>query len=118
MAWQAEAHFDFSLLGGYMTVAGPGGGGQIYPRLLQPSAVQSFLGRATAGAHSPYPQVALPSVALFCRYLRQNGVTNFVYWPHGRDPAPVGTLLGKALGTPVVARDGVSVYVTTACLSR
>ena len=119
MLWQASDHLSFSLLGGYVTVPVTSGqfkgDGQQFPQLLEPATVQAFFARATDGVFSHLPKVGTPSPALLCQYLRNNSVTNVVFWPHGMDPAPVGALLGATLGPPVATRDGVSVYSTSSC---
>jgi hypothetical protein len=77
--------------------------------------VQSFFGRETSGSHSHYPPTAVPSSAQLCRYLRNNGVTDVVFWPHGLDPAPLGALLATTLGKPLSQSDGIVLYASTTC---
>ena len=84
MAWQAESHFSFHLLGGYATVPNPKGEGQEWPLLQQPSEVQSYLGRLELGHRSRFPKIAKPTEGTkLCDYVRNYGVTDIVIFQTG-----------------------------------
>ena len=84
MAWQAESHFSFHLLGGYATVPNQEGEGQEWPLLQQPSEVQSYLGRLELGHRSRFPMIAKPTNGTkLCEYVRNYGVTDIVVFQTG-----------------------------------
>ncbi len=88
MAWQAESHFSFRLLGGYATVPNPSGEGQEWPLTQQPSEVQSWLGRLELGHRSRFPRIAQPTDGTkLCAFVRGTGVTDIVIFHTGINTA-------------------------------
>ena len=107
-SWAAQSLMRFRLLGGYATYRTASGAGSPVPPLLEPAAVQEFLGVARYGGRQYYPALARGAhvQAALCTFIRRYHVGAIVAWFVGAQPLKVGQLVDRAIGRPTqVSRD-------------
>jgi hypothetical protein len=102
MAWQALAGIRFRMIGGYATVRGTRGSGEIFAPLLTPPGVEEFLAVSEAGRARHYPAAPPPSLDDLCAFVRRHDVGAVLFSAFGPGSKAVELLFEKGFGPPVV----------------
>jgi hypothetical protein len=112
MVWQADADFQFRLLGGYAYGPGPGNVPDALPGPMRPAGLQQFLGGEEGGDGYATPKPIDPHLVSVTRAALQHYDVRLVI-VDGRDPggSTVIALFRHALGPPRVSADHISVWI-------
>jgi hypothetical protein len=113
MAWQASAHLEFRIMGGYANIAVPGQHvGQRWPLLLKPHSVQDILGFSHIGDRFPQPPIPDPGIeAQLRQYLVRYSIGAVVAWTSPAEFAFVYQYLLAAIGPPQLTGHSFDIWL-------
>jgi hypothetical protein len=113
MAWQAQDHFAFRLLGGYFLHPGPGGLASMWPDRMEPGGLQQFLAAGTPPSMlGPPPAIGLHLVRATRAALARYDVRLVLVDRSVANSRSVITLFRRALGRPQFSADHFVVWAS------
>jgi hypothetical protein len=113
MVWQAETGMRFSLIGGYALIPDPHGVPTLFPSVLRPSRVQSYLVQEAGGVpfyNSPPVADNGALVTDVRQFLHRYRVDVVLVDPSTRNAGRVVALFDRALGVPPVMGGGMDTW--------
>jgi len=113
MAWQASAHMEYRMMGGYANIVVPGQTvGQRWPLLLSPHTDQDILGFTHIGDRFPQPPIPNPGIeAQLRQYLVRYSIGAVVAWTSPDEFAFVYQYLLAAIGPPQITVRGFDIWL-------
>jgi hypothetical protein len=113
MAWQASAHMQYRMMGGYANIVVPGKSvGQRWPLLLKPHSVQDILGFTHIGDRFPQPPIPDPGIeAQLRQYLVRYSIGAVVAWTSPAEFAFVYQYLLAAVGPPQITGHNFDIWL-------
>jgi hypothetical protein len=113
MAWQASAHMQYRMMGGYANIVVPGKSvGQRWPLLLKPHSVQDILGFTHIGDRFPQPPIPDPGIeAQLRQYLVRYSIGAVVAWTSPAEFAFVYQYLLAAIGPPQITGHNFDIWL-------
>lgn len=111
--WLAIAGSRFKIIGGYGQFAVSTGGSSVFPAILQPSSIETYLFAEVAGGGFPNSKVPTAGPLLVHQmrtFLIRYHVGTVLYTTAGSFPQNVATLFTETLGSPSAAIGGVTAW--------
>jgi hypothetical protein len=113
MAWQAIAHMDFRIVGGYANIADPGHShGQRQPIPLPPSHVQEMFSYPKLGSMIPWVPAAQAEDQLIT-YLHRYDIGAVAFLGRGPVTSQGYWYLVNTIGPPQIVRIGFAIWLPT-----